>query len=1172
MNDDSGNLTNTNRRFEIFVPSPKARINLGAPNKDTTGPFGYTGVSIQSDVHLFIDANKHTLFQTGQSYCGQVGGKWQQYSNADMVLSSTKSVNLSADKKIVVAAGAGQGQVTALDHGTAPKLVGYNDLSLHYRVDRLQTSLFEFFHGRRERDEHTGKVAQVLAFGGAETTYFDGKGNGARQAQKEGLLAGGFAFVSADSLRELYPVAKPRAVLEFEDDVKEPGDPIALLDALVHKKVVGKSKTAKNLKYGFSAYLSRFDPYARIDRSKITHPVAKGLAGLLNTLADMRRFADVSMRYADLVTDNFLMKRAQAAMGALDGLLGTLSSAYAVVDMTFGPFLPNASQGMWDDFGDEAAFGVDARAGAGSFADVGQAADDAKAKAGGKKASIQSIRGPFDLGGTRPLELTLAWGDGDPGPHTVTVDLTDGQPASPAEMTFSVDADALLALPVTLRVDLDAVDPGSGAPVLPAWADRDAVLEWLAGAVDATAGEVRPTLAAGATTYPPPDTVRALLTDRPSFLAETETFTDTSGTTSPPATVTVARGDLATYTVAHRAESFELSVDGHGGTVSLDTSSVDFTDPAQPGQVVLDAITAAVGGAGTVSGASGSVTVESLQPGATSRIVVVEGDDWLLSELGVERGAEARGREAVAGLSPSELSNVTAAQIAARIPAQDRLTVSTSGGTLRLESGYAPTSARPSAVKASGPVADVLFDGVSDRDVVEEEDVDEAHEGLAAFEAGRSKLLAWNHELQKLPEDTRNLTRPLRNAIDRVVGTVSKLESTVEKAMEFVGGPMKGLPSPPEAIGLLADEGITLGTRDRIVGVGGKGVVFIADGGSGEEDHAKFIPKVEPFVNLALSWDPIDRKLKEVLADSDWIQQEKERVQSLGFRVMSNSTVDLFGTHSAQLMALGRGKLAAAGPDGKTLVGTGVVRVGGSHAAEIAGYRKVVVSARNAGSDDTTGGRVEVAGQTIAIGGMNVDGDTQDFQDAPEGFGIQPLEVEKLAGAEDLSTEELDALKDELACYAWPETLREGGAKGHPNTQRVLVHAEKETVIQVGSYLVHVAADGGVHVGTRKPNADATVNEIDLDKPHLELDDTMLSVYANADTRAHFDADGVGLFHKSGSDAALVTLEDGELSLTAGTQDTVTVKQGETKVSSAKVGLLGKSAVEIKANGTIKLG
>jgi len=43
--------TSTSTRFSIFVPSPKARINMGKPDLDA--PFGYTGLSLQSDVHSF---------------------------------------------------------------------------------------------------------------------------------------------------------------------------------------------------------------------------------------------------------------------------------------------------------------------------------------------------------------------------------------------------------------------------------------------------------------------------------------------------------------------------------------------------------------------------------------------------------------------------------------------------------------------------------------------------------------------------------------------------------------------------------------------------------------------------------------------------------------------------------------------------------------------------------------------------------------------------------------------------------------------------------------------------------------------------------------------------------------------------------------------------------------
>ncbi|HBQ14183.1 MAG TPA: hypothetical protein DEF51_24665, partial [Myxococcales bacterium] len=191
---DDDNIFDREQRFEIFVPSPKARINMGKPNltSDDEGPFGYTGLSLQSDVHLFIDANKHTLFQTGQNYCGQVGGKWLQYSNADMIMSSTASVNLSADKKIVIASGAGQGQITAKDHGTFPRMVSYNALELHYRVDRIQTGLYEFFHGRREHDERSA----LAKFGGVDDPYFDRDGKAKNETAIHAKTKGGFLEMS----------------------------------------------------------------------------------------------------------------------------------------------------------------------------------------------------------------------------------------------------------------------------------------------------------------------------------------------------------------------------------------------------------------------------------------------------------------------------------------------------------------------------------------------------------------------------------------------------------------------------------------------------------------------------------------------------------------------------------------------------------------------------------------------------------------------------------------------------------------------------------------------------------------------------------------------------------------------------------------------------------------
>ncbi len=1182
--DDPGNVTDTQRRFEIYVPSPKARINLGAPNKDSTGPFGYTGLSLQSDVHLFIDCNKHTLFQTGQNYCGQVGGKWLQYSNSDMIMSSTTNVNLSAEKKIVIASGAGQGQITAIDHGSTPRIVNYNSLELHYRVDRLQSSLFEFFHGRRKRNEYTGALAAVLKFGGASTEYFDGKGKASSSVQTETLLRGGFAWVSADSLRELYPVASKRAVHDFDSAVQDDGDPVALLDPFVHKKVLGGSKVPKDLKYGFSSYLSRFDPYSLTNTSKISHPIAKGLASFRNLLANMRRFADVCTKYAYLLTDNFLMKRAQAAMGAVDNLWKATSGAYRFVDLTFGAFLPGGSDGMLAELQDEKNSGMMARVATASSG-LDSAGQEARDKTAKTTAKIQSNRGDFDLTGA--TSLTIQWGDDLD--HSVTIDLTQGRDATRAELSLTISGEALLALPVSVRIDLAALS--GGVPVVPTWIPEGDIVAWVASVLSVSAASVSGATGSAVDVYPPAATVRTLLATPAAITSLTKEFASvipTPGTGYDPmtgqpwsttaVTATLTLGSFVTLSVQRPTESFRLSVDGTSVTVSVDTSAVDPLDAASVQSAIYSALTSGIGTSATVSAmsSSGGVTITSGKVGSSSRIVVLDGSEALLGGVGLDVGQEAVGEDAVAGLGSEDLASVSAERLAQLIGSNSKLSVSTTGGTITLTSKYAATSAKPSKVKVSGAVADAVFG--TQENTVTIDDVDDDAQDLAEADAEYKTLISWNHELQKLPEDTRNLTRPIRNAVDDVVSTMSSLEKAAENAMEFVGGDMKGLPSPPEAIGLIADQGITLGTRDRIVGVGGKGVVFIADGGSGDENHAKFIPKIEQFVNLSLSWDPLDRKLSELLKDKKWVKEEKKRPKSLGFRVLSDSHVDLFATHVAQLMALGRGKLSAAGPDGKTIVGTGVARLAGSHAAEIAGYRKVVVSARNRGDDDKTGGRVELAGQTIAIGGMNIAGDTKDFDHTKDTlFGIAPLDVDSFAGAEHLEDEEKEALKKEFATYAWPETLRDGGAKGHPDTQRVFVHAAKESVIQVGTYYIHVDAENGVTVGTRTADADPTANVIDDTKPSIQITPDKVRVsmgQLNKDSTLVLEKDSVLLFEGPTKDLAAraqLALKKGVATLYGG-NSFFEAKQGKLAIYADNLDTSKTKNVKLTASGTIKIG
>ncbi len=1086
----SDSVSDTNKRFEIFVPSPKARINMGMPNTTNTGPFGYTGLSLQSDVHLFIDANKHTLFQTGQHFCGQVGGQWLQYSNSNMFLSCTKNMNVSADKRVTIAAGGGQGQITALDHGTFPRVVGYNSLDLHYRVDRVQVGLYEFFYGRRKREAYTNpKLVALLNFGGVDTEYFDGGGAKAKiEQQTKADLKGGFSTYATKSLRELYPVAagKDREVGKHSQDIKEPGDPVTIIDPLVHKKVLCSTKDASeppDITYGVSAYLQRFDPYARGNPANFSG-IAKGFVKLRNGLSWMRRFADVCTRYADLLTDNFLMKRAQAAMGAVDGLAKASSHMYHLIEPTIGVFEGTAP----NPFVDEYKSGLAARFGG---SDPSEEADAAERALETKQASVQSAGGPWDLtqvnASTTAASWTMKidWDGGGSKSQTLNLDQSSSNP-TPAVMSVTA-ATFAAATKATLEFDAEAFGDGEtgGLAIVVNGTERSV-------SFDHSNANTGSRLKDRIASVLPPSDVRVKRTGSTITIETRATGSDQTievirdwaqdASSTSLTKFTFGDGKTAEGSDAETG-SLVLWING-SDVVALSLTSSNASTASKLRRTLRDALT------GCSVTSSGPITITTDRKGSSASIEVLaqdgagtESTSSTLSKLGLSIGQQQQGGDPTRAL---DLHNVTAAQVLAVIDASG-VEATEVEGKIKLES---KKKGNGSEIKVSGNLADALWGDESKHEKIKVTD--------HARRRARSKnfyksLISWNHELQKLPEDVRNLTRPIRNAVNDVVASMTALEQAAESAMEVVSGNLLP-PPPPEAIGLIANDGITLGTQDRIVGAGGKGIVFVADGGSGDEDHQKFVPKVEQFVNVSLAFDPIDKKFAPA-------EPATKKPPSLGFRVLSDSTIDLMGTYSAQLLALGRAQVTP-GADKRKFVGIGVARVAGSRAAEVAGFEKVIVSARNPGkagdADGKTGGRVELAGQTIAIGGVNLPkrdnkDDVTDFA-AKDGFGIEPAVVQEIAGAEHLDDKETTSLKKELDTYSWPKTLREGGDTGHPNTKHVVVHAEKDTVIVVGPYVALIDAKEGISIGTREPSNKQLVDKIDKKKPNLTMTDKKIEM------------------------------------------------------------------------------
>ncbi len=1116
----SDKLTDTEKRFEIVVPNPLARINMGSSNTTETGPFGYKGLSLQSGVNLFIDANKHTMFQTGQNYNGQVGGKWLQYSNADMVLSSTTNANLSADQKITIAAGAGQGQITALDHGSTPRLVAYNNLKLHYTVDCIQNGLYEFFHGRRER-------FKVLLVKGK---YFKHRsrpkifgGQPPEELESAEDLQGGFIENSKRSYDDLFP-----------DDSDDNAAYASVAE--IQKQVLGK-EDAIELSWGYSSYFSRFDPYKH-KKGDFLH----------NSLKVMKRLADVAAKWGNVLTDNFavsnLWKLAEACDKAINSL-NNLKKLYARPEKWATEYDDRAT---WMD---ELESGIYARGEHAYLTLFGKAIDTGKTR-----ATITSGGGPFKLEHGDKIVVTQ--------PSKTSQGATS---AAIAAVAAKASGSAAIEYPPgnawQLKIVIDEHSTTTNSEIIFGFASETTltpaqILALLNIELDNTA-------------------VASLGASNILTITSTSTGTDSSVSVSGSGiSYLFPGGGTATAGTATTSGKYTGDVgviapdiaDGWGHTnasiyIEFDkggpkTVSFNGTNTRTPHKI-CDAISSALGSDGTATfDSTGVIHIESATKG-TSSFVFVSGDQLALDNLHLSM-SRVNGSGNVA-----DSSAVTADEIHAIIsPGLTGVVTKTNDGKLVFSS---TTTGDGSYVKvgpsgSSTMAATIGLDGVEDE--VEYQSFASYDDTAGFFNDIFSGIRSINHELQKLPEDLRNLTRPLTQALDDVVSTGTYAVGALDAAKAAFS---KAGPGPAETIGLVARDGISLGTQDRIVAAGSKGVVFIVEGEGGEEDYGKFVLG-EAQQKAALDYCPSSWK-KDAPDQVDQVfDGRKVGSPSLGFKVISDSTAELMGTTSAQLLALGRAKLGS--PENEQeCVGIGVARVAGSRAAEVCGYRKVVISARDEGlwddDDGTTGGRVEVAGQTIAIGGMNLESDVEDFK-ASEGFGIEaPTLAKQHFGS-------LEEYTPKLASVEWPKKLREE----HPNTKHVVVHAEKDTVVVVGPYMMHLSAEDGITVGQRKKSPDATANEVDKEKPRFIIKDEVVLVELgerNKATTLRLKKDTASIWEgptKDKSGRAQLDLKSGTANLWGGSRR-FTAKEGALKLKSTDIGLGADGPLKLEG-GTIKLG
>jgi len=1004
------------QRYSLYVPKPLSRINLGDwQRRDLQTPkFGYAGVSIQTEGSMFVDVTKATYIQAKGGYVAQTTD-WLQCSKGAMTMATSDSATLGADGVITVAAGAGHGPTFTLDHGDSMDTYPYNPLSLHYRVEEVQNSLFEFFRGRRQKDLTSANVRKGFSwwfkrddkiFNSSTTRFlknpFDSLGSnpmgydGAKEEDTTvAALKGGFERVANVSWYRLFgsdddwdTPAPPPAPLPGAAPPPLPEIPQDLFDGMgdirkdAHPDLLSKAdieasagdETEDQLVFGFSAYFSRFDPYALIDPERFAKDVKKKklspvdaivmkfLARVNNALVKMKRTVDVVYKIGSILSNNSLFKLVQDTAAAVDGFNGALKSFRGQYEMHIeSPYITKKPGTFYDQMADEEASGHGKRAD--KLGKMSNWAADSTAQATVRSGAPGKDYGVFGDG------ATFVTGD------ILTIKADDG----------TVFTSPALNLGATAAVPAVAAVPGTAAQIQGVAATNEA---W--------------TIAAG--TY-----VRLVFDNGIPVKVELPAQTILSAAAALAADQGLAQGAVATNVTARAA-----------AIAALQQSIVD-----------------AVGGARAAL-ASKSLKLTSPTTGTSSTIVLTDSPSGTLAMLGLTTAVAAgtAGVAAVAAVPAVDAklpSKVTAKDIVALLSAatetppsnpakklSDYFTVTEEGEQVvltRVKKGHG------SKVEVGGSLQSKLkfvgdARGWSDKDEIEE--VDKYRRGQDDFEKAMI-------EVNQLPQDTANLTRPMILVWKNAAAAVKKLEGAV-KSLFKIGG-LK-LPTNKGAIGLVANGGISLGTPDRIVGAGGLGVVFIADGGTGKPDHAKYA-MLEDIVNRFTAADFVGA-LRELALGTP----PAPTVPSLGFRVFSDTTVDLTARNTANLIALGRSDAGA----GKT-VGVGIARVAASYGAEMAAQSKVVIRAR-----EKDAGRVEVLGSTLALGFNDIDVAEKRF-----GLDNQPGNGPR----------------------GWSDKLK----AQHPTTGSVLVHSTDQACIVVGDYMVQLRS---------KAKTDATLSQAEADKKGAE--------------------------------------------------------------------------------------
>lgn len=779
-----GDVTSdTVSRFSVFVPSPKARINLGKPDLDA--PFGYTGMSLQSDVHLLIDVNKVALFQSGSHACWQVGGKWLQWSNANMFMASTASTTVAADQKVLLAAGAGQGQITSLDHGlghVTPRVVDYNPLQLHYRVDEIHNGLKSLFYGP------TWQVAEMTPQLAQRTDYL------------RGYAAGGFLDEMQKHFKDLglnqSDMLRILAPLEWEGD---------------HAAMTGPA----------SAYaaLAAFDPYPF---QPFSGPFSSFYASVVQVLNWLHRFVDVMKKLMLAVTDNFIGKRIQNLIAAWGDAQEGFNSALNVADLarydrSTGKFAENG--GAWNlDNGE-----------------LGNAKARLPVESPATPAKLTGAPGPFHFYDEPDTVIHVY--DAESGTARA-VDFADLLPQTRAEITLAAVA-SLHRITVAATAAGTLVLDGTSVAYTPASANLQA--SWGA-------------LPAGFAWDPAYTSVRK--SDGSAFTASAS-----GGVTST---------DGGSFT---SADTLTVVVDGTSRLVTLTTVKGDTA--AARATTLAAAINAAAPGTATASG--DNVVIQSLSLGP---LATISASSPVLSKLGAFVGAaSARGRD--------HGGTITVAQLVSRLTGAGRFSVSGDAEAVLTHNDSGATS----YLEIRGALVASFF---GSNPAVARGEAKASRVGSGFFQSF-ADMRSVQYEMAKWPEDLRNQFRPVTEALGDVVAVADRIKGVADNLIALATG---GL-SPPQRIGLIAGDGITLGSKGPVYGVGNN-ITFVATD-AGKPDDRKYIPGIEAAIEKVLNYDP-----GAVLAESFKPKPKKTPAPSTGhFRVVSSASITMTAADKLTLVAKG---------------------------------------------------------------------------------------------------------------------------------------------------------------------------------------------------------------------------------------------------------------------------